>query len=110
MSNEKQSSIDLFIDQLEEKGNAYEENEGGRTINISIDISDYMELKIQAKAMHKEEIDQSYRDGFEFALINECAKQSTSDASKYAEGYSEGYKRALELIEWKIQNELKEKK
>lgn len=62
------------------------------------------------KQMHKEEIDQSYRDGFEFALINECAKQSTSDASKYAEGYSEGYKRALELVEWKIQNELKEKK
>lgn len=56
MSNNKQSSIDLFIDQLEEKGKAYEENEGGRTINISIDISDYMELKIQAKAMHKSEI------------------------------------------------------
>jgi hypothetical protein len=60
MSNNKQSSIDLFIDQLEEKGNAYEENEGGRTINISIDISDYMELKIQAKAMHKEEIRKAY--------------------------------------------------
>ena len=56
MSNNKQSSIDLFIDQLEEKGNAYEENEGVRTINISIDISDYMELKIQAKAMHKDEM------------------------------------------------------
>ena len=62
MRNDKQSSIDLFIDQLEEKGNAYEENEGGRTINISIDISDYMELKIQAKAMHKEEIEKVSED------------------------------------------------
>jgi hypothetical protein len=25
----------------------------------------------------------------------------------YADGYKEGYKRALELVEWKIQNELK---
>ena len=64
MRNDKQSSIDLFIDQLEEKGNAYEENEGGRTINISIDISDYMELKIQAKAMHKEEIINAHTIGY----------------------------------------------
>ena len=63
MSNNKQSSIELFIEQLEEKGNAYEENEGGRTINISIDISDYMELKIQAKAMHKHEIRTAYCHG-----------------------------------------------
>ena len=66
MSNNKQSSVDLFIDQLEEKGNAYEENEGGRTINISIDISDYMELKIQAKAMHKEEITHAYHHSWYF--------------------------------------------
>ena len=25
----------------------------------------------------------------------------------YSDGYREGYKRALELVEWKIQNELK---
>ena len=25
----------------------------------------------------------------------------------YSDGYAEGYKRALELVEWKIQNELK---
>ena len=62
----------------------------------------YEILLEQAKEMHQEEIDQSYRDGFEFALINECAKQSTSEASKYAEGYTAGYKRALELVEWKI--------
>jgi hypothetical protein len=72
MTNNKQSSVELFIEQLEEKGNAYEENEGGRTINISIDISDYMELKVQAQAMHKKEIVDAYyvdnekNEGFEY--------------------------------------------
>ena len=60
--NNKQSSIELFIDQLEEKGKAYEETVGVRTVNICIDVSDYMELKQQAKAMHKEEIESTYDD------------------------------------------------
>ena len=86
----KKNSIDLFIYLLKNRGYLSD-----------VDVA-------EVKAMHKEEIDQSYRDGFEFALINECAKQSTSDASQYAEGYSEGYKRALELMKWKIDNELKQ--
>ena len=84
----KQSSVDLFIDQLEEKGNAYEENEGGRTINISIDISDYMELKIQAKAMHKEEIINAtiYGDRFEgcYGLDSEQYYNETFGGNKWA--------------------------
>jgi len=57
MSNsKKQTAVDLFIEELEEKGKAYEENQVVRTINICIDVSDYMELKQQAKAMHKEEM------------------------------------------------------
>ena len=62
MSNNKQSSIELFIEQLEEKGNAWE-NVSIRRLNISIDVSDYMELKQQAKAMHKNEIMTTYKDG-----------------------------------------------
>ena len=53
--NNKQSSVELFIEQLEEKGKAYEETVGVRTVNICIDVSEYMELKQQAKAMHKVE-------------------------------------------------------
>jgi hypothetical protein len=83
MTNNKQSSVDLFIEQLEEKGKAYEENEGGRTINISIDISDYMELKIQAKEMDKEQKEISYADG-----------------------YKEGYKRALDYMTDTIKNKI----
>jgi hypothetical protein len=58
MSN-KQSSIELFIEQLEEKGGAWE-NVSIRRVNISIDVSEYMELKTKAKAMHKEEIIDAY--------------------------------------------------
>jgi len=97
-NNKQQTSIEWFFDQL--------------VLNRIIIINGttywdkvktkYEILLQQAKEMHQDEIDQSYRDGFEFALINECAKQSTSEASKYAEGYKEGYKRALELVEWKI--------
>ena len=55
MSNNKQSSMELFIEQLEEKGGAWE-NVSIRRVQISIDVSEYMELKTKAKAMHKEEM------------------------------------------------------
>ena len=66
MSNNKQSSINLFIEQLEEKGGAWE-NVSIRRVQISIDVSEYMELKTKAKAMHKEEIINAtiYGDRFE---------------------------------------------
>jgi hypothetical protein len=54
-NNKQQTAVELFIEELEEKGKAYEENQVVRTINICIDVSDYMELKQQAKAMHREE-------------------------------------------------------
>ena len=59
MSNNKQGSVEWFIDQLEEKGDAWE-NTGIRRVQISIDVSEYMELKTKAKAKHKEEIENSF--------------------------------------------------
>ena len=53
--NNKQGSVEWFIDQLEEKGDAWE-NTSIRRVQISIDVSEYMELKTKAKAMHKEEM------------------------------------------------------
>ena len=58
----------------------------------------HQELENKAEEMYKDEI--------EAIIINQCAEQSTSEASKYAEGYKEGYERALELVKWKIDNEL----
>lgn len=103
MSNNKQSSVEWFFNQLVAhriivmNGTTYWDK-----VKTKYEI-----LLEQAKEMHQEEIDQSYRDGFEFSLINECAKKSTSEASAYSDGYSEGYKTALQLVKWKIDNELR---
>ena len=50
----------------------------------------------QAKERYNEEI--------EAAIIKQCATESTSKASSYAEGYTAGYNRALELSKWAISN------
>jgi flagellar biosynthesis/type III secretory pathway protein FliH len=51
----------------------------------------------------KQDIDSSSRELYKQAKEMEIAGKEIS----YADGYAEGYKRALELVEWKIQNELK---
>ena len=70
MSNNKQSSVEWLVEIL---GKYNEEM-----------VFLYQNEIEQAKAMHKEEIEASYSDG-----------------------YKEGYNRAIELVEWKIKNELK---
>ena len=66
------------------------------------------------KKIYQAEINEAYKDGKEAAIINQCAEESTSAASAnteaFAIGYDQGYKRALELLEWKIQHELNELK
>ena len=62
-NNKQQTAVELFIEELERKGKAYEENQVVRTINICIDVSDYMELKIQAKQMNRNEIAQAFDNG-----------------------------------------------
>lgn len=51
----KQSSVELFIEQLEEKGNAHIETDGVITVNITIDVNEYRLLIKQAKAMEKKQ-------------------------------------------------------
>ena len=51
------------------------------TYNVKYKYEIFLE---QAKEMHQEELDQSYRDGFEFALIKDCATESTSAAHKFS--------------------------
>jgi hypothetical protein len=63
MSDKQICSVEWFIEELEEKGKAYEENQVVRTINICIDVSDYMELKIKAKEMNRNEIAQAFDNG-----------------------------------------------
>lgn len=102
MSNNKRISINWFFDQLV----------ANRI--IVIDGSTYWDkvktkyeiLLEQALEMYHDEIEQAELDAKEIVIIKECVQQSTSDASKYADGYSQGYATALKLVKWKIDNEL----
>ena len=54
MTNEtKQTPLEWFIEQLEEKGDL-RETPSIRNIQLNIDTSDYMELKQKAKEIEKE--------------------------------------------------------
>lgn len=74
MSNNKQSSVEWFIDQLEEKGDAWE-NVSIRRVQISIDVSEYMELKTKAKAMHKDE----HRETWDECLLGSNPEKTFED-------------------------------
>jgi len=54
MSNNKQTAVQWLIEQLEQKGDAWE-NVSIRRIQISVDVSEYLDLKRQAKEMEKEQ-------------------------------------------------------
>ena len=62
MSNNKQTAVEWFIEQLEQKGDA-SENLYVRRVQISIDTSDYLKLIRQAKEMEKEQIINAFWDG-----------------------------------------------
>jgi hypothetical protein len=80
MNSKQQTAVEWFIEELEYKG-YLRETPSIRNIQLNIDTSDYMELKVQSKEM-------------------EVAGKEMS----YADGYAEGYKRALELTQWAISN------
>jgi hypothetical protein len=96
-NNKQQTSIDWFFDQLVLhriiviNGTTYWDK-----VKTKYEI-----LLQQAKEMHQDEI--------EAAIIKDCEERSTPDASQYASGYSNGYQRALEMVKWKIDNELRSK-
>ena len=49
----EQLAVEWFINQLEEKGNVSEHTKS-RILEFKIDVSDYLDLKRQAKEMEKE--------------------------------------------------------
>jgi hypothetical protein len=105
MSNNKQTWIDWFFDQLEEKGDL-RETPSIRNVQLNIDTSDYMELKQQARKMYKAEIEQAELDAKEIVIIKQCAEESTSEASAYSRGYTEGYKRAVDYMTDTLKNKI----
>jgi hypothetical protein len=86
MSNNKQTSIDWFFDQL--------------VLNrvVIINATTYGD---KVKYKHEILLDQAremYQDEIEAAIIKNCATESTSAASSYSDGYKEGYQRALDYM------------
>jgi hypothetical protein len=95
----KKTSIDWFFDKLIEH----------RIIEV---YNTTYGNKVQYKhEILLEQAREMYQDEIEAAAIISSAEQSTKAASEkteaFAIGYDQGYKRALDLVEWKINNELK---
>ena len=87
MANNKQkTAVEEFIDQLELKGNAWE-NASIKRIQISIDVSEYLELKKQATEMDKQQTINDWRDGF----LNGRISVRRDDFSTPQEYYEETY-------------------
>jgi Arc/MetJ-type ribon-helix-helix transcriptional regulator len=99
MSNNKQTSIDFIQDQLR-KYVRYDNRSAVETFALRLSFD-----KIFDKAR------EMYQDEIEAAAIIADAQRSTSQASDnsqaFAIGYSQGYTRALQLIQWQIENQLK---
>jgi hypothetical protein len=56
------TSIEKVFELLEKKGDM-RETPSIRNLQLNIDTSDYLEIKRQAKEMHKQEIENTYWDG-----------------------------------------------
>ena len=78
-TNKQQTAVDWLIEELENKGDAWE-NVSIRRLQISIDVSEYLDLKRKAKKMEKEQIEDAFyqcgKDNFEhIKVINRSAKE-----------------------------------
>lgn len=62
----RKTAVDWLIDEIESKGKAWE-NTSIRRVQIDIDVSDYLELKRQAKQMEKEQLNIARLDGINLA-------------------------------------------
>ena len=77
-NNKQQTAVEWFIEQLEEKGDL-RETPSIRNIQLNIDTSDYMELKVQAKEMEKQmtiKLYADYENYLEEAFKNQCGGQA----------------------------------
>ena len=81
-TNNKQSSVEWLLKQLEEKAVTLTVAGHGR-INITMDMPIYMDMRKQAKAMHKEEIIKSFDEGQEYEYQYHINYISKVDSETY---------------------------
>jgi flagellar biosynthesis/type III secretory pathway protein FliH len=77
--------------------------EGFDWIGDMIDSLEAIELPSDEEI--EEKLNVAYGNGYEQGEMNFYKKMQVK-GDKYAEGYTEGYKRALELVKWEIDNKL----
>jgi len=98
-----QTAVEWLINEIENKGEAWE-NVSIRRIQISIDVSDYLELKRQAKQMEKEQMIEfaefvaSYPDknrNYEGDILHAKSKYDSAERTVdlLEEYYNETYKK-----------------
>jgi hypothetical protein len=92
MSDKQQTAVEWFIEKLLDLDYEY----GKGLITLAVWSERKKSLIEHAKEIEKDQMDAE--------IIKICAEQSTSEASKYAQGYKEGYKRAIELSKWALSN------
>jgi len=76
------TSIEWLIDQLEQKGDM-RETASIRNLQLNIDTSDYLELKRQAKEMHKQEIIDAWNGGDYAHFYSKETGRDFADGSEY---------------------------
>ena len=82
-NNKQQIAVEWLIHEIESKGDAWE-NASIKKIQISIDASEYAELKAQAKELEKQQIMDAHLTG----LIHPLEIEATKQAEQY---YNETY-------------------
>ena len=74
-NNKQQIAVEWLIHEIESKGDAWE-NASIKKIQISIDASEYAELKAQAKELEKQQIMDAHLTGLIHPLEIEATKQA----------------------------------
>ena len=90
MNNKKQTAIEWLLEQLEEKGDLRETKSIGN-IQLNFDVSEYIELKKQAKEMEKEQIMKSYSDALAIGIENGKKGVSFFEVANCVKYYNENY-------------------
>ncbi len=105
MSDKKLTSIEFLYAELHKKITVWSSPgpTGTSQVHIVFDSGDLIKLINEAREMYQDEI--------EAAAIIAAAEKGTQNASEtsqaFAIGYSQGYTRALQLVQWQIENQLK---
>jgi hypothetical protein len=99
MTNNKQHNpIDWISNQFYELLEQYSQGDFDRSTFNELMLA----MTYKAREMYQEKIEQAELDAKEIVIIKECAEQSTSQASKYSDGYKQGYYRAIENAKYQI--------